>query len=122
MQAFSASGVLLEEVHPALGPPGNVFATWIGFSRPTADIAMILVQPDQSFPAGDDYVIDNIYYNTTPTVPPVVPPSIESLEAAQNVLWPPNGKMVSVPLAVSASGSPAPVCQIVSVSSNEVPT
>jgi hypothetical protein len=47
-----------------LGPVGGVHAAWIGFKRPTADIARILVQPDQSQPSGDDYVIDNIHYQT----------------------------------------------------------
>jgi hypothetical protein len=46
-----------------LGPIGGVHAAWIGFARPTADISTIVVQPDQSFPSGDDYVIDNIYFN-----------------------------------------------------------
>jgi hypothetical protein len=70
LRAFSASGKLLEEAAVALGPPGGVHAAWIGFSRRTADIAMIIVQPDQSRPSGDDYVIDNIYYNTAPVPEP----------------------------------------------------
>lgn len=66
LRAYSSSGHLLEEAHVALGPTGGSFAAWIGFSRPSADIARILVQPDQSLPSGDDYVIDNIRYNTRP--------------------------------------------------------
>jgi hypothetical protein len=50
---------------------------------------------------------------------PAIPPSITSLTATPDVLWPPNRKMVPVSLAVSATGSPTPVCQISSVSSNE---
>lgn len=61
--ALDAGGNLLEEGAVALGPPGGADAAWIGFSRPTADIAKIVVQPDQSLPSGDDYVIDNIFYN-----------------------------------------------------------
>ncbi len=36
----------------------------------SSDIATILVQPDQSLPSGNDYVIDNIYYNVTPIPEP----------------------------------------------------
>lgn len=64
LQAYDADGNLLEEAAVELGPIGGVHAAWIGFKRPTADIAKIIVQPDQSQPSGDDYVIDNIHYNT----------------------------------------------------------
>jgi len=64
LRAYDANGNLLEEAPVELGPIGGVHAAWIGFKRPTADIMMIIVQPDQSFPSGDDYVIDNIHYNT----------------------------------------------------------
>lgn len=63
LRAYDADGNLLEEAAVALGPPGGGHAAWIGFKRTTADIAKILVQPDQSLPSGDDYVIDNIHYN-----------------------------------------------------------
>jgi hypothetical protein len=55
---------LLEEAAVVLGSPGGGHAAWIGFKRSVADIVRILVQPDQSSPSGDDYVIDNIHYNT----------------------------------------------------------
>jgi hypothetical protein len=64
LRAYDAYGNLLEEAAVELGPIGGVHAAWIGFKRPTADIMMIIVQPDQSFSSGDDYVIDNIHYNT----------------------------------------------------------
>lgn len=60
--AFDTNGVLLESTNVAIGPPGGGHAAWIGFSRLNADIARIVVQPDQSLSSGDDYVIDNIYY------------------------------------------------------------
>jgi hypothetical protein len=41
---------------------------------------MILVQPDQPLPSGDDYVIVNIYYNTKP-----IPSLLRSLCLAPNV-------------------------------------
>ena len=49
------------------------------------------------------------------------PPSIASLTATPNVLWPPNHKMVTVSLAVTASdpSGVAPTCSIAGVSSNE---
>ena len=51
----------------------------------------------------------------------VIPPSVITISATPNVLWPPNHKMVPVTLSVSTSDNcdPAPVCQIVAVSSNE---
>jgi hypothetical protein len=61
--AYDVNGTLLEQGVVALGPGGGGHAAWIGFVRPTADIAKIVVQPDQSQPSGDDYVIDNIYFN-----------------------------------------------------------
>jgi hypothetical protein len=64
LRAYDANGNLLEEAAVALGPPGGGHAAWVGFRRSTADIARIIVQPDQSLPSGDDYVIDNIHYNT----------------------------------------------------------
>lgn len=64
LRAYDVNGNLLEEAAVALGPPGNTHAAWIGFKRSTADIATIIVQPDQSLPNGDDYAIDNIHYNT----------------------------------------------------------
>jgi hypothetical protein len=49
------------------------------------------------------------------------PPSIDTLTANPNVLWPPNHKMVPVTVSVVASDivDNALACQIVSVSSNE---
>jgi hypothetical protein len=64
LRAYDANGNLLEEAAVALGPPGGGHAAWIGFRRSTADIVRIIVQPDQSLPSGDDYVIDNIHYNS----------------------------------------------------------
>jgi hypothetical protein len=65
--AYDASGRLLEQASVALGPVGGTDAAWIGFQRTRNDIARIVVQPDQSRPSGDDYVIDNIYFAARPT-------------------------------------------------------
>lgn len=48
------------------------------------------------------------------------PPTITTLAANQNVLWPPNHKMVPVNVSVTTSGGCGTVsCKIVSVTSNE---
>ena len=62
--AYDTNGNLLEQAAVELGPPGGIHAAWIGFKRSTADIARVVVQPDQSQPSGDDYVIDNVRYKT----------------------------------------------------------
>jgi hypothetical protein len=57
----------------------------------------------------------------TVTVVDQTPPSVGSVTATPNLLWPPNHKMVPVTLAVSAADNcdPKPACKIISVSSNE---
>jgi hypothetical protein len=65
LRAFDASGLLLEESSIPFSSAGTI-AVGAGFSRNTADIARVLVQPVQPLPSGDDYVIDNIRYNTAP--------------------------------------------------------
>lgn len=57
----------------------------------------------------------------TVTVVDQQPPTIKSVTASPNVLWPPNHKMVPVTVSVSASDlcDTAPSCRIASVSSNE---
>jgi hypothetical protein len=57
----------------------------------------------------------------TVTVVDTTPPSIVSLSANPNSLWPPNHKMVPVTVTAIASDNctAAPACHIVSVSSNE---
>ncbi|MFN2400473.1 MAG: hypothetical protein ABR543_17825 [Gemmatimonadaceae bacterium] len=53
--------------------------------------------------------------------PDQTPPTITSLAASPNVLWPPNHKFVSVRVALAATDNctPAPVCAISGVTSNE---
>ena len=58
----------------------------------------------------------------TITVEDTTPPSLDSIAASPNLLWPPNHEMVPVNLAVSASDlcDPDPaMCEIVDVVSNE---
>lgn len=65
LRALDASGLLLEEVAVPFSGSGTI-AVGVGFTRRHADIARIIVQPNQSLPSGDDYVIDNIRYSTEP--------------------------------------------------------
>jgi parallel beta-helix repeat protein len=56
-----------------------------------------------------------------PTLPAVVPPTISSLTATPNLLWPPNNKMASVTIDVAASddSDPAPTCLVTGIAGNE---
>jgi len=55
-----------------------------------------------------------------PCNPDIVPPSISSVSASPNVLWPPNHKMVPVVIGVAASDECSAVTtHIVGVTSNE---
>jgi len=53
--------------------------------------------------------------------PDATPPTITSVTASPNVLWPPNHKMVAVTITIVAAddSGPVPTCRIISVSSNE---
>jgi hypothetical protein len=64
----------------------------------------------------------NVAHETfTVTVVDSRPPVITSLTASPNSLWPPDHKMVPVTVSVTAVDAvdPSPVCQIVSVTSNQ---
>lgn len=58
---------------------------------------------------------------TTVAVVDTRPPTIESISASPDVLWPPNHKFKPVTISVVASDScdPNPTCRITSISSNE---
>ena len=58
-------------------------------------------------------------FSVTPGANTGTPPSISSVTPSVTTIWPPNGKMVPVTIAAQATGTPAPVCAIASVSSNE---
>lgn len=90
LKAYDLSGNLLEQASVPIGPPGGGHAAWIGFKRPRPDIARVLVQPDQSLPSGDDYVIDNMRYSTNSS------PSCGSAKAFPALLWSPNHQFVPV--------------------------
>jgi len=62
LRAYDSAGNLLEQTNVLVGLVPGAGAAWIGFKRPVADIAKIIVQPDQSSPSGDDYALDNVYF------------------------------------------------------------
>src|SRR4030095_13651723 len=77
LRAFSASGASFA------GSCGTVFSEqhncnlgWVKFAK--VGYRHDLVQPDQPLPSGDDYVIDNIYYNTKPIPKPSTFPLLGS--------------------------------------------
>ncbi len=59
--------------------------------------------------------------NVTPGNPDITPPTISSVAATPDILWPPNHQMVPVSIQVSAADEEdaAPVSRIVSVACNE---
>ena len=58
LEAYDASGTLLEQASPELFAPGGGSATWLGFVRPSADIAQLRVVPAS---VSDFYTIDNLH-------------------------------------------------------------
>ena len=60
--------------------------------------------------------------NFEPTIRKIYAPTIASVNATPNVLWPANDTMVPVSLTVDVTDNsdPTPVCQITDVTSNEV--
>jgi Tol biopolymer transport system component len=98
--------------------------TWTGqfgtVNGPTPTVALsmglntiTLTVTDGKGGTSSDEVIVNVVDTTAP--------SIENVSANPSLLWPPNHKMTSVVVNVSASDScsPTTVCKIVSVNSNE---
>lgn len=128
---------------PSITCPGNQVAECTGptgaavsFPLPTVSdacatvITTACVPPSGStFPLGvttDTCTADDNHGNTnscgfTVTVKDTTPPTISSLTASPNTLWPPNHQMVPVTVAASVSDicDTTPSCKITSVSSNE---
>jgi hypothetical protein len=61
--------------------------------------------------------------SSTVVVQDTTPPTISSVSATPNVLWPPNHKLVAVTVAVAAHDTcdPHPVCRLIAIASNEAP-
>lgn len=94
--------------------PGSMLAN---DSLPTSDLGWTFGNFSLNFIASDG--TNRQVLLTYSPAPRSQPPSITSLTATPNVLWPPNHKMVSVSLHVAATGDPVPTCQISSVLSSE---
>lgn len=114
IKAYDVNGNLLEQASVELGPPGGGHAAWIGFKRARPDIASVLVQPDQSLPNGDDYVIDNIRYSTNSS------PLCDSAKAVPSVLWSPNHQFAPIEiLGVTDPEGDAVTIMVTSVTQDE---
>jgi hypothetical protein len=80
-----------------------------------ANVATLVVNDGQADSSPADVAI---------TVEDTTPPEILAVSADPSVLWPPNHKMVSVEVTIDAidlCDSAPPVCEVVSVDSNEPP-
>jgi hypothetical protein len=85
----------------------------INYTFPLGTHTVTLVVTD-SFEETDDDEVIIVVEDTTP-------PTINSVSASHSVLWPPNHGMVNVTVTVDAEDicDPAPVCNIVDITSNE---
>jgi hypothetical protein len=118
-------------VKEASGPTGALVTFTASANDATSGPAPVTCTPASGslFPLGSTTVncsatdaFGNIATGTfTVTVRDTTPPVIGTLMASPGVLWPANHKMVSIGLGVTASDTvtPAPVCRVVSVTSNE---
>ena len=100
-----------------------------GSSDPDGDSITLTQTPPGPYPLGTTGVkltvtdTQNLSAscNGNVTVVNKQPPTISSLSASPNVIWPPNNKLVPVTLSVSATDNctPNPVCKITTITSNE---
>jgi hypothetical protein len=100
-----------------------------GSSDPDADTLSFSQSPSSPYNLGATPVTltvtdsANLTATCTGTVNVVdkQPPTISSVAASPNVLWPPNNKLVPVTVSVSATDNctPNPVCNITAIASNE---
>jgi Tol biopolymer transport system component len=101
---------------PAWSPNGTyIYFTGIRPGIPSEQI--YVMRADGSEPA--QLTVEGV--NAEATVRRVRPPTITSVTATPNVLWPPNNKMVrvSVTVDVADDSDPAPACRVTDVTSNE---
>jgi len=117
LMSTNAEGTALYVVDNAAGASGISVLNIDGEGRltPAQRFPVISTTP---FPAA---IVGIGVYHAPPQQPDTTPPSIQSVTASPNTLWPPNHKMVAVTVIAIASDQydPAPVCKISSVASNE---
>jgi hypothetical protein len=100
-----------------------------GSSDPDGDTVTVSQTPPGPYPLGTTAVTLTATdtetltstCNASVTVVDKQPPTISSVSASPNVLWPPNNTMVPVTVSVSASDNcdTSPVCKITGITSNE---
>jgi hypothetical protein len=132
---------VVDQELPILTCPGNQTAECTGLKGAAVSFSATAVDncpgvtsscappAGSTFPLGttpdtciaSDNAGNNSTCNFTVKVVDTTPPVIGTVTATPNVLWPPNHQMVPVSVSVSMTDicDPAPVCKIVSVSSNE---
>ena len=103
---------------PAWSPNGQYIYFTAVRSVTAGSLEQIFVKPAGG---GDETQLTTAGANFEATVRRVHAPTITSVTATPNVLWPANNKMVPVSLTmdVTDNSDPAPVCQITDVTSNE---
>ena len=116
-EATSASGAVVTYTATAIDDfDGPVPVTCTPASGSTFPLGTTTVQCSAHDAAG------NVAHGSfTVTVQDTTPPTIVSITASPNTIWPPNHQMVDVTITVIATDlvDPAPTSHIVSVSSNE---
>lgn len=101
---------------PAWSPNGK-YIYFTGIRPGSATEQIYVMRADGS----GEWPLTSLGVNAEATVRHVRPPTITSVTATPDVLWPPDGRTVrvSVNVSVSDDSDPAPVCRITSVTSSE---
>lgn len=104
---------------PAWSPDGQYIYFTAVRSVTAGSLEQIFLKPAGG---GDEIKLTSVGANFEATVRKIYAPTITSVMAMPNVLWPANNNMVpvSVTVDVSDNSDSAPVCQITDVTSNEV--
>jgi TolB protein len=105
---------------PAYSPDGQYIYFTAVRSVTSGNLEQIFVKPASG---GDETQLTSAGANFEATVRRVNAPTITTVTATPNVLWPASNNMVPVSLTVDVTDNsdPAPVCQITDVTSNEAP-
>lgn len=104
---------------PAWSPNGQyIYFTGVRSLSNTGSTEEIFVKP---IGGGDEAKLTSVGANVEATVRKVHAPTIGSVTATPNVLWPPKSQMVPVTLIVDVTDNsdPAPVCTITNANSSE---